>query len=304
MKSYVNVPFRIGDKEFTEADMELIQITVQRFSKFSRDEIILTICENLPWKSPNGRPKKEACRSLLLELEEKGVITLPPRRITNSVQARQERRGVALHTQLSASLKEVSPVTVDLVTPEQRADWNATMDTHHPLGFKRAIGAHLRYWIRVQRPEGPQIVGLLLFGAAAKALAVRDEWIGWTHEQRMRFRPKIVNNNRYLILPGVHIPHLASHVLALTARRIRSDWQARYGFEPVLLETFVEPQYSGTCYRAANWIEVGKTVGRGRQDRDYQYGTSIKSVWMYPLARDWRKRLFVPFPEWVEPTDE
>ncbi|WP_232070105.1 Druantia anti-phage system protein DruA [Kyrpidia spormannii] len=186
------------------------------------------------------------------------------------------------------------------VRPEERADWNATMATYHPLGYLRGIGARIQYWIRAQGPNGPVIVGAMLFGAAAKALAVRDEWIGWTAEQRRRYRPRIVNNNRFLILPGVQIPHLASHALALAARRIRADWKVRYGFEPVLLETFVEPQYPGTCYRAANWIEIGKTAGRGRQDRFFEYGTSVKSIWVYPLVRDWRKRLVEPFPQLVE----
>ncbi len=303
MESQVDVPFWIGDRKFTEADIELIRITVQRFSRFSREEIILTLCENLPWKSPNGRPKREACRNLLFELERKGVLSLPPLRSIKSGRNRSEQRGSAFQTQLCASLRDVSPVTVEPVKPEERVDWNATMATYHPLGFKRAIGAHQRYWIRVQGSEGPQVVGAMLFGAAAKALAVRDEWIGWGYEQRMRLRPRIVNNNRYLILPGVRIAHLASHALALAARRIRSDWQTRYGYEPVLLETFVEPEYAGTCYKAANWIEIGQTIGRGRQDRFSRYETSIKSVWIYPLVRDWRKRLFEPLPTWTDTSD-
>ncbi len=196
MKSQVDVSFWIGDREFTAGDIELIRITVQRFSQFSREEIILTLCENLPWKSPNGRPKKEACRNLLLELEQKGVVTPPPLRPIKSGRNRLEQMGNAFHTQLHASLRDVSPVTVEPVKPEERADWNATMTAHHPLGFKRAFGAQQRYWIRVQGPDGPQIAGALLFGAAAKALRERDEWIGWTHEERMRLRPRIVNNNR------------------------------------------------------------------------------------------------------------
>ncbi|CAB3394665.1 Druantia anti-phage system protein DruA [Kyrpidia spormannii] len=257
----MDVPFWIGDREFREADLELIRNTVQRFSRLSREEIAATLCENLPWKSPNGRLKVEACHKLLLKLEQKGVITLPPLRAQGPRGCR-ERRGGVVQTQLQACLRDVLPVIVEPVRPEERADWNATMATYHPLGYLRGIGARIQYWIRAQGPNGPVIVGAMLFGAAAKALAARDQWIGWTAEQRRRYRPRIVNNNRFLILPGVQIPHLASHALALAARRIRADWKARYGFEPVLLETFIEPQYPGTCYRAANWIEIGKTAGR------------------------------------------
>lgn len=298
MKSQLDVPFWIGDREFTEEDMELIRISVRRFSQFGREEIAATLCENLPWKSPNGRLKLEACKKLLLELEGKGVITLPPLRRNKVRKVGGERTGAAVQTQLHTSLRSVSPVTIDpLISAQERADWNATMAACHPLGFNRAIGAQQRYWVRVQGPEGPQIAGALLFGAAAKALAARDEWIGWTREQRMRYRARVVNNNRFLILPGVRIPHLASHALALATRRIRADWQLRYGYEPVLLETFVEPEYAGTCYKAANWTEIGKTAGRGRQDSGHESAESVKSIWVYPLIRNWRTRLVEPFPQ-------
>ena len=174
------------------------------------------------------------------------------------------------------------------------------MQAYHPLGYRRPIGAHQRYWIRVQAQRGRKIVGCLLFGAAAKSLRARELWIGWSPEKRACYRARIVNNNRFLILPKVHIPHFASHSLALAARRIRSDWQSRYGYEPVILETFVEQEYLGTCYRAANWVNVGQTSSRGRQDNRHEYGASVKSLWMYPLIRDWRERLVAPFPQSID----
>ncbi|MCL6455099.1 MAG: DUF4338 domain-containing protein, partial [Alicyclobacillus sp.] len=183
----MDVPFWIGDRLFTEADLELICVTVQRFSRFSREEIAATLCENLPWKSPNGRLKVEACKKLLLELEQSGVITLPPLQQNRVRKVRAERKGTVVHAQLHASLQDVRPIAVEPVTSEEQADWNATMAAYHPLGFIRAIGAHQRYWIRAHGPNGWQIVGALLFGAAAKALAARDEWIGWSHEERMRY---------------------------------------------------------------------------------------------------------------------
>ncbi|QGP92408.1 IS66 family transposase ISCARN22 [Neomoorella glycerini] len=244
----------------------------------------------------------EACRKLLLELEQKGVIILPPLQKNKVRQVGGERMGSVIQTRFEAKLQEVAPVTIDPVTPFEREDWNATMAAYHPLGYSRAIGAQQRYWIRVKGARGREIVGAMLFGAAAKALDARDKWIGWTAEERRRYRPRIVNNNRFLILPEVHIPHLASHALSLAARRIRADWRERYGYEPVLLETFVEPGYQGTCYRAANWIKIGTTAGRGRQDTFKQYAVTVKTIWVYPLVRDWRRRLVEPFPEPVEET--
>ncbi|MGI9863103.1 DUF4338 domain-containing protein [Moorella naiadis] len=303
MKIQMDVPFWIGDREFTAADVKMIRITVQQFSHLSREELTATLCENLPWKAPNGRLKLEACRKLLRELEQKKIITLPPLQKNRVRKVGGERLGTAVQTRLQAGLQEVSPVTIDPVTSLERADWNATMATYHPLGYLRAIGAQQRYWIRVQGANGREIVGAMLFGAAAKALVARDQWIGWTPEERRRYRPRIVNNNRFLILPDVHIPHLASRALALAARRIRADWQARYGYEPVLLETFIEPEYTGTCYRAANWLKIGQTAGRGRQDTFKKYEASVKSIWVYPLVPNWRQRLVEPFPQPKETWD-
>lgn len=252
--------------------MELIRTTAQRFSRFSREDIILTLGENLPWKSPNGRLKREACRNLLVELEQKGVLMLPPfRSMKTGTNRVEQKRGAVCQTKLCAPLRDVSPVVVEPVKPEERADWNATMVTHHPLGFTRAISAHQRYWIPVQDADGVQVVGALLFGAAAKALAVRDEWIGWTPEQRRRLRSRIVNNNRYLILPEVRIPHLASYARALAAHRIRSD-----GYEPVLLEMFVEPDYAGTIYMTRDINKLWLVNGRERRGL---FGCTDVDIW-------------------------
>jgi len=302
----MDVPFWIGDREFTQEDLDLIRVTVRRFARFGRAEIIATLCENLPWKAPNGQLKIAACRKLLLQLEQQGLITLPPLRHDKVRQmVQEERAGTAITLELRATLREVSPVVVEPVTTaEERQIWNATIATYHPHGYRRPIGAHLRYFIRAHKSGVQQIVGAFLFGAAAKALADRDQWIGWSPTERMRYRPRIVNNNRFLLLPTVHIPHLASHALALVTRRIREDWQTRYGYQPVVLETFIEPDHAGTCYRAANWTEVGQTAGRGRQDRYSEYATTKKSIWMYPLVRDWRKRLVEPFPQSVEVAEE
>lgn len=292
-------PFWVGDREFSPVDLVHIQITVRRFSRLSRQEIMATICENLPWKAPNGRLKLAACRQLLQDLEKQGLIQLPP--LQESQVRHQIEKVVAAPVpviSLRMPLAEVRPVTVDPVDPDSATDrstWNATMAAYHRIGYRRPIGAHQRYWIRVWGAGSePQIVGALLFGAAAKALADRDRFIGWTAEERSRYRWRIVNNTRFLILPGIEIPHLASHVLGMAARRIRADWRIRYGYEPVMLETFIEPPYAGTSYRAANWICVGETQGRGRQDRYKTYSQPVKTIWVYPLMRDWRTALVAP----------
>lgn len=291
-------PFWVGDREFVQEDMELIKTVVERFRGLSRKELAATICENLSWQAPSGRLRIDACLKLLEDLERVGLLSpTAVRRNPAKGNKGKELVGTSVQTSLSATLKDVSPVSIDPASPSELGDWNVTMQAHHPLGYRRPIGAHQRYWIRVQTNGGREIAGCLLFGAAAQSLSAREQWIGWSPEQRIRYRGRIVNNNRFLILPNVHIPHLASHALALAARRIRLDWQSRYGYAPVILETFVEPEYSGTCYRAANWIHVGQTTGRGRQDANHEYGTSVKTIWMYPLVRDWRERLVDPFSQ-------
>ena len=197
---------------------------------------------------------------------------------------------------IAASLADVRPVTVEPVPMDELAVWDATMATYHPLGFRRAFGAQQRYWIRGIHAGQPMILGALLFAAAARNVAVRDAWLGWTGLQQRRFRQRIVANSRYLILPGVEVPHLASHALSLVLRRLREDWQGRYGYAPVVVETFVAPPWRGTCYMAANWLHLGQTTGQGRQDRRYAQGGTVREVFVYPLVRGWRRALVAEAP--------
>lgn len=287
-------PFWVGDRLFTAQDLELICWTVRRFSALSRWELALTVCENLPWRAPNGQLKVYACLGLLEQMEAAGLVVLPTKQ-THAKQ-RPARLGAAALpcVEVRADLRAVRPVTVEPVPAGEQAVWDATMATYHPLGYRRAFGAHQRYWIHGQLDGQRRVLGGFLFAAAAKALAARDRWIGWTAEQRQRLRQRIVANSRYLLLPGVYVPHLASHALALATRRLARDWLGRYGYEVVLVETFVTPPWRGSCYRAANWLYLGQTAGRGRQDRYGRRAESVKDVWVYPLARDWRRRLFAP----------
>ena len=282
----------VGSRKITAEDLELIRWTVRRFGALSRTELAETLCENLPWKAPNGRPKIAACVGLLQRLAAAGEVVLPALRIEGRQVAAVERRGTApaspvVHSTLAA----LRPVRVDPVAREEGPAWNAMMANYHPLGFRRAFGAHQKYWVHDTATGRPRVLGGLLFAAAAKALAVRDAWIGWSAAERRRGLQRIVANSRYLLLPDVVVPHLASHVLALALRRLRGDWARRYGFAPALCETFVEQPWTGTCYRAANWLCLGETAGRGRQDRRHARAVPIKTVWVYPLGRDWRARL-------------
>jgi len=286
-------PFWYGSREFTAKDLELIVWTARRYGWLSYGELMATLCENLPWKAPNGRLKVDACALLLQRLAAAGVVELPARQSGSGVQA--ERMGTAPPSpSIQAGLREIQPVQVEPVLDEERPAWNAMMAGYHPLGFQRAFGAQQKYWVRDQGTGSPRVLGGLLFAAAAKAVAVRDAWIGWEQEERQRFRHRLVANSRYLLLPDVAVPHLASHVLGLALRRLAGDWVRRYGYAPVLAETFVEQPWAGTCYRAANWRYLGETAGRGRQDRAHARAVTVKTVWVYPLVQDWRARLVAP----------
>jgi hypothetical protein len=269
--------------------------TVRRFGRLGFAEVVATICENLPWTAPNGQLKTDACTQLLLRLAAAGLVELPARQPGQARRVASERMGTPPPSpEVRAALRVLRPVRVEPVPLEEGPAWNAMMATYHPLGFRRAFGAQQKYWVRAEVGGAPCILGGLMFAAAAKALAVRDAWIGWSPEERQRYRQRIVANNRYLLLPEVVVPHLASHVLGLTLRRLPADWLGRYGFAPVLAETCVEQPWAGTCYRAANWLRLGQTAGRGRQDRKHAKAEAVKAVWVYPLARDWRARLLAP----------
>lgn len=263
----------------------------------SRTELASTICEALGWVRGNGRLKTRECYEYLGLLEDKGLLHgLPakreqrPRGVTSihytaASEPRAERRG---------ELAEVQPVSLSLVSgAEQRALWRELVERHHYLGHKVAYGAHLRYLVWMSVPQR-ELCGCLQFSSAARRVAARDHWIGWNDATRQRSLTQVVNNSRFLILPWLHIHDLASHVLSLASRVVVEDWQEAYGVRPVLLETFVmRDRYEGTCYRAANWVEVGATAGRGRMDREKLRAEPVKTCLVYPLVGDFRRRLGV-----------
>ena len=234
------------------------------------------------------------CRALLVKLERRGLIELPAARPVSfeageQTRARPQERWLELKTTLQR-LGRVELVVVNGCRAHSRV-WRSMMKAHHPLGDAALCGAQLRYLICNDQGW----LGGLSFSSAAWRLGVRDEWIGWTEATRGARLSRIALNSRFLILPTVQVPHLASHVLGLATRQLAGHWRQRYGEAPVLVETFVDSsRYRATCYRAANWIDLGLTVGRGRQDRMRQEEGARKHVLVYPLQRNWRKILCAP----------
>ena len=255
-------------------------------SGLSRRELALTVCENLGWQASNGHLRVQACLEWLELLCADGLVNLPPKRASMARTNAPVRRAEALRPpEVAAALAALAPVTVDPVASDEQALFDATMAKHHPLGFRRPFGASIRYWIHGQWRGKTVVLGAMVYGAAARHVAVRDRWLGWTPLEQRRHRHRIVAQSRFLILPGVRVAHLASHVLALSLHRLRPDWQARFGYAPVLVETFVTPPHRGTCYQAANFLHLGQTTGLGRQDRRYDQGGTVREVFAYPLVR-------------------
>ena len=287
---------RFKGRGFSTSELRLIQEVVVSCVGLSRQELANTTCELLGWQRPNGGLKTWECKELLAQLESAGLIELPALR---AGRPRGSRTAVPrtvrgeIQERIRVPLREVAPVELKQVTTDDdRRLWRELVDRYHYLGHRVPFGAHLRYLIAIARPE-PTIVGCLQLSSPAWRIAVRDRWIGWTETQRRRSLQQIVNNSRFLLLPWVEVPHLASSVLARMIREFRADWERAYGVQPLLLETMVEVgRHAGTCYRAANWIELGLTQGRGRMDREKQrQGACPKKVFVYPLARRARQRL-------------
>jgi len=286
---------KICGQEFTEEDIRQIQAEIDAEPGISRRALSRRVCERLGWRKANGGLKDMSCRVALLKLERREVLRLPPggRRIPCKGTGKIEGGELLGKSQaVSCALADLGGVELVLVTSRYSQAsrlWRDLMDKHHYLGGGILCGAQIRYLIRNPRHGW---LGGLGFSAAAWRVEARDRWIGWDTSSRERNLERVICNSRFLILPGVHVPHLASHVLGMCSRRIVMDWRDRYGIEPVLVETFVErARFRGTSYRAANWVYVGSTCGRGRQDRYNRGGKPIKDVYVMPLRADAREVL-------------
>jgi len=298
----------ICGQEFSPAIVTRLQQTLHREPELSRSELSRRVCEWLEWRSPNGEWKEMSCRVALGKLDRAGVIQLPSVATFPAPRPAPPRRRGPFPQPVKRSLAELQPVEVVPVGgAESRTahTWNELLNRYHPLGAGPLCGAQIRY--AILRATGEWLGGLA-FSAAAWRVQVRDDWIGWDEEARREHLQEVIANSRFLILPWLRVPDLASHVLGKALRRVRRDWQQRYGYEPWLVETFVDAQrFAGTCYRAANWQLLGLTQGRGRQDREHEREQTVKQVWVYPLHARARQRLGggapapPPLPEdWAE----
>ena len=280
----------LSGRNFTAQEIQDIQETIESCG-LSWKELLQTICEHLDWITPAGRYKVDSCAKALKKLEARGVVKLPvPRACKASAMGIAVGARTDPQNEVKGTVQNYAPIQLRPVTGKDGIGlWNEYVERHHVLGYKRPFGAHQRYFIE---SNGGGRLGCLLFASSAWALAERDRWIGWSERDRAERLNWVVANTRFLIFPWVRVRNLASTALSLAARRIGGDWQERYGYAPVLLETFVDgARYRGTCYQAANWIRLGMTAGRGRDDRHTQYVSTPKIVYVYPLRPDFRAHL-------------
>jgi hypothetical protein len=279
----------------TKNQIREISEIVDLFPKLSRTELSNTVCELFSWKRPTGKLKTVECRDFLECLDEKGVIKLPASRKQYKKARRTEiQRTEQGDTQatISVNLGELRPLLLSRVqTKEQRSLWYEYIDRYHYLGYQLPFGAQLRYFIKSGKTDA--ILGCFQFSSPAWKMAARDRWIQWDDEQRSRNLQKIINNSRFLIFPWVKVKNLASSILALAVKTVPDDWQRCYGYRPVVMETLVDrKRFKGTCYKAANWLYIGQTTGRGRMDRENKrYGKLVKHIYVYPLTSRFRQEL-------------
>ena len=280
-------------RELSAADIGTIRSLLDEHPDWCRSRLSVELCERWAWRNAQGRRKDMAARTLLLKLERAGHIRLPPRR-GPSPNGRRNRVVPLVQPKpepIRGTLRELRPLTVKVIAPgsEDLRFFNGLLAHYHYLGHRNTVGENLRYLVhdRHGRP-----VACALFGSAAWKCADRDAFLGWDRAARERNLQGLTTNTRFLIPAWIEVPHLASHVLGLLARRIRADWQAKYGHPVHALETFVDrSRFLGTCYRAANWQRLGATQGRTRNDRAHRIRAAVKDVYLYPLVADFRQEL-------------
>lgn len=282
--------YKYCGKTWTEADIARIRTLIAESPQALRSELARQVCEAFNWRRPDGQIRAMSCRVAMLRMYREGLINLPvARHIPQRPRAVFASAASDPQPLVESSLKELTDLRLELVSRgKPLALWNEYIARYHYLGYKTMPGAQLRYFIMA----GDRVLGAMGFGGAAWKVAPRDKFIGWSATERESRLYLIVNQTRFLILPWVRCQNLATKSLALAMRRLPADWQARYGYEPVLLETFVDTtKFHGTCYKAGNWTQVGLTQGRSRQDTHHAKDQPIKSIWLMPLKRDFRVTL-------------
>ena len=278
-------------REITSIEISEIIETIGQFRKLCRTELAETICEHLNWRTASGGNKVDASLKLLRKLEKKGYIRLPKKRPC----LKRKRKSISMTSktgsgpEISGKVNDYSGVGVEIAdSADSRVLWNEYVSRYHYLGYNKPFGYHLRYFIK----GGLSVWGCALFSGAAKSIRIRDRWIGWEERRRLKNLAWVINNSRFLIFPWVRVKNLASHVLSGIGRHICGDWEERWGYRPVLMETFVDPRrYKGTCYRAANWKHLGETTGMGLVRKGEAYETNPKMIFVRPLSRNFRELL-------------
>jgi hypothetical protein len=273
-------------REFSLDDIQTIKRLIERDPSLKRSPLSRMLCALWDWTKPNGELKDMTCRVALTRMHADGLITLPP----SQMPGRRRRphfpptAATDAQTPLLQPVHELDVLTLRPITADGASRlWNEYVARYHYLGYTPLSGSQLRYNVF----SGERLVALLSFGSSAWKLAGRDRFIGWQEPQRLKNLQLVVNNARFLILPWIQSKGLASKILALVARQLPHHWQQRYGYRPVLFETFVESaRHRGTCYKAANWVHVGQTVGRGKKCPVHQQIVPIKDIWLYPLRKD------------------
>lgn len=274
MKTYCGRPF-------SERELDDIKNLIRDHPEMHRAELSRQVCRRLQWYKADGGLKEMSCRVAMLRMEKDGLLTLPPPRRKQVPPYRCRLSDISAPGK--AIIQPVHRLNLHLnmiSNPSESRRWNDYVERYHYLGFKLLPGAQLRYYVTHEA----QWIAVLGFAAAAWQCAPRDQFIGWSNEQRKANLHRIINNARYLIFPWVQSKNLASKVLSMVSKRIANDWEKRYHYRPLLIETFVEQQrFLGTCYKAANWIHLGQTKGRGKLGPSGKISVPIKDIWVYPL---------------------
>ena len=282
----------VQGRSIGEADIGLIRSLLSKNPDWHRTRLSRELCTHWNWYKPSGQMKDMACRSLLLKLEQRGYFKLPPRKKEPVNHLRNLHIEEVEHdtSPIEDLLKNLRPIRISLVVGNRElALFKYLLNQYHYLGYQGIVGENIKYLVYdvYDRP-----LGCLLFGSAAWKTAPRDNYIRWCPKNQQQGLGYVTNNMRFLILPWVRVPHLASHILSQVARRISEDWMVKYSHPLYLLETFVDlSRFNGTCYRASNWVNVGKTKGRTRNDRNTNIHVPVKGVYLYPLRRNFRQML-------------
>ncbi len=274
-------------------ELELIRSLLVQDPPLSRYKLSRQLCERWNWRDPKGQIKDMAARTLLLKLEQRGLIVLPPKRWASPNRMRHRQLAAVDHEAqpIAGPLADLAPLQIRELSrsPLDQPLFEWLLHRHHYLSYSSPVGLNLKYLVLDRRGRP---LSCLLFGSAAWQCAPRDRFIGWSAAQRQARLQEVTNNTRFVVLPWVRVPGLASHVLSRVLRQLRSDWEGKYARPLHLVESFVDrSRFAGTCYRAANWMEVGQTTGRTRQEKEHRPRSAPKGVWVYPLSPDFRRHL-------------